>query len=213
MSRVRIKICGVTNEKDAALAASLGADAIGLNLYAKSPRSVAIPQAGNILRSLPPGVEPIAIFVNETPDFIAGQLLHLPGIKAVQWYAQSSAFLLDLPFPIIPAFSIEDESGLGRISGYLGEARGHGRLPLAILVDGRVSGLHGGTGMKVPWELLTSFRPGVPLYLAGGLTPENVAEAIELVQPYAVDVATGVEKSPGIKDPEKLRRFIEAVRK
>jgi phosphoribosylanthranilate isomerase len=212
MSKVKIKICGITNEKDAALAAALGADAIGLNFYSKSPRNVGISAARDILRLLPQGIETIAIFVDETPDFIASQLLHLPRIKAVQWYAEISALLLSLPLPTIPAFSVEEQNDLVRISRYLAEARARGTLPTAILVDGHASGLYGGTGRKAPWRLLANFHPGVPLYLAGGLTPENVAEAIRLVQPHAVDVASGVEKSPGIKDPAKLRRFIEAVR-
>ncbi len=88
----------------------------------------------------------------------------------------------------------------------------HARLPSAILVDAHVAGQYGGTGQTAPWHLLADFKPGVPLILAGGLTPDNVADAIRIVRPYAVDVASGVESRPGKKDPDKLRRFIDAVR-
>src|SRR5205814_5109867 len=111
----------------------------------------------------------------------------------------------------IPAFSVADAASLTAITTYLDLLASVGAAPAAILVDAHVPGLHGGTGQTAPWQLLADFRPGVPLILAGGLTPENVAEAIRIVRPYAVDVASGVESAPGKKDADKLRRFIEAV--
>ena len=98
------------------------------------------------------------------------------------------------------------------IARYLDRCRSLELLPAAVLVDAHVSGQYGGTGQTLPWDLLADFRPGVPLILAGGLTPENVAEAVRLVRPYAVDVASGVELSPGRKDAEKMRRFIGSAR-
>jgi phosphoribosylanthranilate isomerase len=212
VSRVQVKICGITTEADANLAAALGADAIGLNFYAGSPRYVSKSEAKDILRTVPSSVEPVGIFVNESVAFIDEELHSLPQVRTVQWHAEQSVFLTPVPFRMIPAFAVEAEADLLAISDYLAQAESQGVTPTAILVDARVQGLHGGTGKTAPWELLAEFRPGVPLILAGGLTPVNVAEAIRLVQPYGVDVASGVERTPGVKDPEKLRRFIAAIR-
>jgi phosphoribosylanthranilate isomerase len=101
---------------------------------------------------------------------------------------------------------------LQAITRYLDVCRLRGALPSAVLVDASVPGQYGGTGRQAPWHLLATFRPGVPLILAGGLTPDNVAEAVRLVRPYAVDVASGVESAPGHKDPDKVRRFIDKAR-
>ncbi len=95
------------------------------------------------------------------------------------------------------------------ITAYLARCRDQGGLPRAILVDARVAGLHGGTGRTAPWDLLEGFRPGVPLILAGGLTPDNVAEAVRRIRPDVVDVASGVETSPGRKDADMMRRFVD----
>jgi phosphoribosylanthranilate isomerase len=100
---------------------------------------------------------------------------------------------------------------LEKINRYLALAGEIGQMPAAVLVDGYAAGLRGGTGRTAPWHLLSDFRPGVPLILAGGLTPDNVAEAVRIVRPYAVDVASGVESVPGRKDPQKMKRFIAAV--
>jgi phosphoribosylanthranilate isomerase len=107
---------------------------------------------------------------------------------------------------------VRDAASLDQITACLDLLRAAGAAPAAILVDAHVPGQYGGTGQTAPWHLLADFQPGVPLILAGGLTPDNVAEAIRIVRPYAVDVASGVESSPGKKDPDKLRRFIDAVR-
>src|SRR5205814_10530314 len=101
---------------------------------------------------------------------------------------------------------------LNDISRYLDVCRNTNRLPAAILLDAHVPGQYGGTGQKAPWHLLADFKPGVPVLLAGGLTPDNVAEAVRVVRPYAVDVASGVEARPGHKDEDKMRRFIANAR-
>jgi phosphoribosylanthranilate isomerase len=129
----------------------------------------------------------------------------------VQWHGDQP----ELPQPglrFIPAFPVRDQDSLTRIHTYLGQCRTLGSLPVAVLVDAQVAGKHGGTGQAAPWDLLATFRAEVPLILAGGLTPDNVAEAIRLVQPYAVDVASGVESTPGRKDSDKMRQFIDVVR-
>lgn len=212
MTRLRIKICGVTSEADAAEAARLGADAVGLNFYAKSPRHVDTDAVPFILRALPPFVEPVGVFANE-PIAKACELLHRLGmIRVVQWHGDDRELCDTFPFRLISAFQVRDQAQLLDITRYLETCRAVGQLPAAILVDAQASGQYGGTGKTAPWTLLAGFKPIVPMILAGGLTPENVAEAIRIVRPYGVDVASGSESSPGKKDHDRMRRFIDAAR-
>jgi phosphoribosylanthranilate isomerase len=137
-------------------------------------------------------------------------------LRALQLHAADPAALAALhdrsSWRLIPAYGVRDHGDLARITTGLAAWRAAGLAPAAILVDAQVAGLHGGTGQTAPWEVLAGFQPGVPVILAGGLTPDNVAEAIRIVQPYGVDVASGVERAPGVKDEEKLRRFIGNAR-
>ena len=112
----------------------------------------------------------------------------------------------------MPAFRVKDQAGLDAVKGFVKAARALGRAPAAVLIDSHVTGQFGGTGERAPWELLQHFDAGVPLILAGGLTPENVAEAVSLVRPWGIDVASGVESAPGVKDPEKVARFVKNAR-
>jgi phosphoribosylanthranilate isomerase len=205
---LRIKICGVTAEADARQAAELGADAVGLNFYDKSPRRVDAQTAHFILRALPPYVDPVAVFTNTRLRHVFEAVNQLGGIRTIQWHGERRELSDTFPFRLISAFPVSDARNLVEITRYLDTCRQMGQLPVAILVDGHMAGQYGGTGTPAPWKLLADFRPEVPLILAGGLTPENVAEAVRIVKPYAVDVASGVELSPGRKDPEKMRRFI-----
>jgi phosphoribosylanthranilate isomerase len=210
--QVRVKVCGVTSTADALQAAALGADAVGLNFYPQSPRYVLPEDAAAILRELPPFVEPVGLFVNQPLTEVFAAAAGFTGLRTVQWHGDEPEVSASPAFRFIPAFAVRDRESLARISRYLERCRELGRLPAAVLVDAHVAGLYGGTGQRAPWELLADFRPGVPLILAGGLTPDNVAEAVRVVQPYAVDVASGVESSPGRKDVEEMRRFIGNVR-
>lgn len=212
LSDLRIKICGITNPADARHAVVLGADAIGLNFYAPSPRCIDVPTAASILRELPPFVDAVGLFVNLPLGEISETLHSLSRIRTLQWYGDRHDPWDPSPYQLIAAFSIRDQDDVQKVAGYLDRCRNAGQLPAAILVDAHVSGQYGGTGRTAPWHLLADFRPGLPLLLAGGLTPENVAEAVRIVRPYAVDVASGVEQSPGRKDPEKMRRFIGSAR-
>jgi phosphoribosylanthranilate isomerase len=212
MSVVRIKICGITNPADGRLAAELGADALGLNFWSGSPRGIDFATAQAILRELPPFIEPVGVFVNKTLREVSGSLRALGRSLTVQWHGDHPETGADFSVPRIVAFSVQDGQSLVPITRYLELCRREGSLPAAILVDAPLPGQYGGTGQRAPWELLADFRPGVPLILAGGLTTENVGEAIRIVRPYAVDVASGVESSPGRKDAEKMRRFIATVR-
>jgi phosphoribosylanthranilate isomerase len=210
---LRIKICGVTNAPDAVAAAVLGADAIGLNLYPQSPRFVDLATAQAIVRRLPVFVEPVALFVNETPEKALQALQTLREVRTIQWHGNDPKPCEIPGYRLIAVFPVDETTDLGAIRNYLESCRESGALPGTwVMVDARVRGQHGGTGKTAPWQMLADFRPGVPLILAGGLTPENVAEAIRVVQPYAVDVASGVEKSPGVKDLAKIGQFIANAR-
>ena len=206
----RVKICGITTPADAEAAARCGADLVGLNFYARSPRHVSADQARTILAALPAEVEPVALYVHEPLGHAFTEAQRL-GITTLQIHGDHRE-LLPAAGRFIPAFPVRDASSLQAIHTYLELLASVGQSPAAVLVDAHVAGLHGGTGRTAPWHLLADFRPGVPVILAGGLTPDNVAEAIRVVQPAAVDVASGVESAPGKKDVEKMRRFIDAVR-
>ena len=214
---VLVKICGLTRVEDAVAAARFGADFIGLNFYAGSPRCISEGQARLIMQALPQSVTPIGLFVNEPWEQIDEVTKRL-GLTMVQVHGDELT-----PCPIwdlgwVPAFPIRDESSFAAMRKLGLSIPGVGTDPIAVLVDTHVPGVFGGTGQTGPWSLLGSRlavspppRPG-KVILAGGLTPDNVAEAIRIVRPWAVDVASGVESSPGIKDHSKMRRFIEAAK-
>lgn len=209
---MHVKICGITNEADAAAATQLGADAIGLNFYARSPRFIPEARAMRIVHSLPPFVEPIALFVGELFEHMIAATRRLEMVRTIQFHGEQLTPCPVGPFRFVPAFAIKDEDSLKAIDRYLARCRTEGQIPTAILVDAHVAGEHGGTGKTAPWDILAGFNPGVPVILAGGLTSENVAEAVRRVRPYAVDVASGVESIPGRKDVEKMRRFLAEAR-
>jgi phosphoribosylanthranilate isomerase len=209
--RVRIKICGVTNEADSKRAAALGTDAIGINFYTGSPRYVTPENANFILRELPPFVEAVGVFVDEPLKQVFPFLNQISRIRTVQMHGRQREICDAYPFHFVPAFAVKDADDIREIRRYLNSCLAVGRMPSAVLVDGHSPTQAGGTGRSPPWALLRGVQFDVPLILAGGLTPDNVEEAIHTVQPYAVDVASGVEAEPGIKDVEKMRRFIEAV--
>lgn len=212
MCPLRIKICGITSELDGRRAAALGADAIGLNFYARSPRVVTPERARGILAVLPPTVDPVALFVNQPLAEVGPIVETLERVRTVQWHGDRHETDDPGPYRMVMAFPVRGAADLTAIERYLDRCRDAGWLPAGLLVDAHVAGEYGGTGRTAPWELLADFRPGVPVLLAGGLTPNNVAEAIRLVRPYAVDVASGVESAPGVKDEDMMRRFIAAAR-
>lgn len=203
---IRIKICGVTTVADAHALSGMDIQAVGLNFYPKSPRCVNSDQAGELCQALGPFLPAVGVFVsadipNEFPDI--GTL----NLQAWQTYSDHPANLGHHHPHHIPAYRIRDAADLDRVRLEVKQRR-----PSAVLLDSFVVGEMGGTGHKAPWHLLAGFDPGVPVILAGGLTPENVAEAIRTVCPWGVDVASGVEKSPGVKDLVRVQEFIDAVR-
>lgn len=216
--RLRIKICGITNAEDACQAADLGADAIGLNFHPESPRYVRPAAVEAILRELPLFVECVGVFVRETLKEACAMAGPFGRIRTIQRHGDEHKPADIFPFRLIEAFRIgEDANEMRELEIYLAVASGHER-PDGILLDGRAPGQYGGTGKKAPWKDVADFWHyaaqfhDIPLILAGGLTPENVAEAVRIVRPYAVDVASGVESSPGRKDVEKMKRFIDNAR-
>jgi phosphoribosylanthranilate isomerase len=213
MRRVRVKICGVTHPYDVALAVEAGADAIGLNFHPPSPRSVTAEQAKTLLRSLPPFVEAVGVFVKHSVEQARVFLAPIGRVQTIQVHGGDAEAIDARPWRYVPAFAVRDAGDRDRVRAYLDRCRLAGALPAAVLIDGHAPGLHGGTGRTAPWELLKGWPGDVPLILAGGLTPDNVADAVRAVRPFAVDVASGVESSPGRKDAEKMRRFVEQVRR
>jgi phosphoribosylanthranilate isomerase len=203
---VRIKICGVTTAADAAAVDELGVEAVGLNYYPKSPRCVTPTQARELVRHLGPFVAPVGVFVTADWQWVSATAAEV-GLRAVQTYSDQPPGVDLAPPAHIPAFRVKDVADLDHIRRFVAACR-----PSAVLVDSFVAGEMGGTGHRAPWELLVGFDPGVPLILAGGLTPDNVAGAVRLVRPWGVDVASGVESAPGVKDLGKLRAFVSAAR-
>jgi len=199
----RVKICGLTDLSDVTMVCAAGADAVGFNMHPASPRFVPLPRLSELLTALPPFVEPVAVCVSRPYLEVRAALATWPRLVTVQMHGD----LEEIDGPYIPAFAPQTADDLCRIDAYLQRCR-----PLAVLVDGYAAGLPGGTGRRAPWELLEGWRPRVPLILAGGLTPENVGQAIRCLRPYAVDVASGVEAQPGRKCADKVRRFVDAVR-
>jgi phosphoribosylanthranilate isomerase len=210
-----VKICGITTVEDALTAASAGADFIGLNFYAASPRAVACEQARKIARALPAGVEAVGLFVNAEQLEIQNHCRRA-GIRTVQLHGDEPPELVaELEeFAVIRAFRCGND-GLGPLAEYLQRCGRSGRIPDYVLIDARRAGRYGGTGQSPPWDVVArDYRRGMwpPLLLAGGLTPANVAEAIARVRPWGVDTASGVESAPGRKDAEMVRAFVRAAR-
>jgi phosphoribosylanthranilate isomerase len=202
---VRVKICGVTNPEDACLAAELGAHAIGLNFFPESPRSISPYTARNILRELPPFVAPVGIFVNWTPEPVIAlsQALRLAAAQLHGDESPQTVAEIAKKLPVIKALHIEKGSAPTGLPRH--------RAATAFLLDAATPGQFGGTGVTTDWNQARTLAQSHRIILAGGLTPENVAEAILTVRPFAVDVASGVESLPGKKDPAKLRAFFSEV--
>lgn len=201
----RIKICGITRLEDALLAVECGANAIGFVLWRGSPRAVRIDRVRQIIRQLPPFVSKVGVFVDQTYDEIA-EAIEQTGIDTIQLHGgESPEFCEQFRFVhVIKAFRVKDESVLQGLLSY--KVNGW-------LLDGFAPHAPGGTGKAFPWHVARQAKGlGKPIIIAGGLTPQNVADVVRLVRPYAVDVSSGVEISPGVKDAELVRRFCEAVR-
>jgi phosphoribosylanthranilate isomerase len=199
---VRVKICGVTRLEDALAAARLGADAIGLNFWPRSKRFVPPAAAAEIVRRLPPHVAAFGVFVNPTREELLGAIA-ASGVGVAQLHGdEPPAFCLGLPVPVVKALRVREAQDLAALASY--------EVP-AFLLDAPSAG-YGGSGATFDWALAEAAARELPVLLAGGLEPANVAEAVRRVRPLGVDVASGVESSPGVKDVALLEQFIRRAK-
>ncbi len=201
---VNVKICGVTSVIDGLAAADAGADMIGLMFYERSPRHIPLSTAAEIARALPPHVVRVGVFVNPSTETVQRAIAKC-GVSLLQFHGdEPPEFCTQFGVMSLKAFRIRDAASLAALPGYQTDA---------WLLDAFSPAALGGTGEKFNWELASEAKKlGRPIFLAGGLTPENVAEAVRRVQPFAVDISSGVESSPGKKDPAKVRAFIAAAK-
>jgi len=201
----RVKICGITRAEDALMAVEAGADALGFIFYPKSPRYITPEEARLIKTKLPPFVATVGVFVDEDPGRVM-KIASEAGLGAVQLHGhETPAYCANMGINVIKALRVRDEGDIRAMAGY---------EVSAFLLDTYKEGQMGGTGEVFDWDLaLKAVKCGkTPIILSGGLTPDNVARAVEKVRPYAVDVSSGVEVQPGVKDRDKVRDFIENVK-
>jgi len=200
--RTRIKVCGITRLEDAQIASRLGVDAIGFVFYPKSPRYISPEKAATIIRQLPPFVSAVGLFVNPTQDMIAEVLKTVP-LGVIQLHGDESPdFCQSQRRRVLKAIAVENHDDLKKASAY----------DCPLLLDAKApAGVYGGTGKAFDWSLLKGFAHHHPLTLAGGLNANNIEAALSVRQWFAVDVSSGVEVSPGIKDEAKLRDFVARV--
>lgn len=201
--RIRVKICGITREQDALLAAEAGADAIGFVHWTRSPRAVDVQRARSIQAQLPPFVSTVALFVDPSADAV-WQVIEATRPDLLQFHGnEEPSFCGAFGVPYIKALKVTDRAPDATTLGYHAQARG-------LLLDSHDPVAVGGTGRAFDWSLAphATMRP---IVLAGGLNAANVGRAIAIVRPWAVDVSSGVESAPGIKDEARLRAFMQAV--
>jgi phosphoribosylanthranilate isomerase len=205
--RLKVKVCGITNADDAKAAVEAGADALGFIFYEKSPRYVVPAVAARIIAELPPLVMPVGVFVNE-PLSTVRSVMDSCGLALAQLHGDENAsYCHELSRPAMKAFRLKDRGSLLGLAEYQGRGGVRG-----FVLDAFSDVAYGGTGRVTDWVLAAEVAKSTPVLLAGGLTPDNVAEAIRSVRPYGVDVSSGVESSPGKKDHAKVRAFLDAVR-
>ena len=201
---VKVKFCGITSAADAEAAVQAGAEALGLMFYHASPRYISLEKAQEIARLLPPHVLRTGVFADPNPADVFAAIRHCQ-LNLLQFHgAETPEFCQQFGIMTMKAFRIRDADSLLSMSAYRTDA---------FLLDSHVAGKPGGTGETFNWDLaLAAKKFGRPVFLAGGLTPQNVAEAVRKVEPFGVDVSSGVEQSPGKKDVKKMQDFIAAVR-
>jgi len=202
---VKVKICGITSSADANAAAEAGADLLGFVFCEQSPRCISVETAAIIIPQLPPHIVKAGVFVNPAPELVHRAIAEC-GLNLLQFHGDEPPdFCVQFGLMSMKAFRIRNAESLQALSAYPTDA---------WLLDAYAPDKFGGTGETFNWDLaLEAQKQGRPIFLAGGLTPENVSEAIQRVRPYAVDVSTGVEAAPGKKDHQKVRSFIAAAKK
>ena len=201
---VKIKICGITNKEDALAAAQWGAEALGFIFYKKSPRDVSAYKAKKIIDALPPFVVPVGVFVNQKEGAVR-DIVNFCGITTVQFHGDETPQYCQRfsRLKVIKAFRIHEDFDWKILNDY--------KTVSAYLFDTYSKEQYGGVGKSFNWQLLPGREFTKPVILAGGLNPENISSAIEIFCPYAFDVSSGVEKSPGKKDPHLLKKIFERI--
>ncbi len=204
---IKVKVCGITNAEDAFAAVEAGADALGFIFYEKSPRYVVPAVAASIIAELPPLVTPVGVFVNEGMAAVRS-IMDTCGLAMAQLHGDENvSYCRELARPAMKALRVKDRGSLLALAEYQGRGGVRG-----FVLDTFSELAYGGTGQITDWGLAADVPKSTPILLAGGLTPDNVAEAIRTVRPYGVDVSSGVESVPGKKDHAKMRAFLDAVR-
>lgn len=204
---LKIKICGITNLEDALAAVQAGADALGFVFHQASPRCVDAETVRGIVAQLPPFVLAIGVFVKEDARKVRDRMDHC-GLGLAQLHGEeSAAYCETLGRPVLKAIRLRDRGSLLALAEYTGRARVRG-----VVVDAFSEKAYGGTGTVTDWALAAEAARAAQVLLAGGLTPENVGQAVRAVQPYGVDVSSGVEAYPGKKDPARIREFVRAAK-
>jgi phosphoribosylanthranilate isomerase len=200
---VKVKICGITSVADGVAAAEAGADMIGLMLYERSPRHISVELAAEISQAVSPFIVKVGVFVNPDEDTVMRAIGDC-GVSLLQFHGEETPeFCTQFGAMSMKAFRVRDAGSLLALPNYPTDA---------YLLDAYSPDAHGGTGAKFNWDLaLEAKNHGKPIFLAGGLTPENVGAAVRQVHPFGVDVSSGVESAPGKKDHAKVRAFIQAV--
>ena len=201
---VKVKICGITSVADGVAAAEAGADMIGLMFYERSPRHISLATAAEISRAVSPFIVKVGVFVNPTEEAVFRAIGEC-GVTLLQFHGEEAPeFCTQFGVMSMKAFRVRDAASLAALPNYQTDA---------YLLDAYSPDAHGGTGAKFNWDLAIDAKQlGKPVFLAGGLTPENVGEALRRVQPFGVDVSSGVESAPGKKDPAKVRGFVAAAK-
>jgi len=201
--RVKVKICGITRVPDALAACEAGADAVGLMFYEASPRFITRARAAEIVAALPPFVAKVGVFVDAPEDEVR-RTINECGLDTLQFHGQESPeYCRQFGLKVIKAFRIRTAESLAATRAYTQET---------WLLDSHVEGVAGGTGKSFNWDIAAAaVREGGRVLLAGGLTPENAAQAVQQVRPFGLDVSSGVESAQGVKDPAKIRAFIQAA--
>jgi phosphoribosylanthranilate isomerase len=203
----KIKICGITNPDDALAAVTAGADALGFVFHKASPRCVTAEVVRRIIAWLPPFVLPVGVFVNEEMKVVR-DLMDSCGLALAQLHGdESAAYCEQLGRPMLKAIRLRDMGSFLSLAEYKGRAGVRG-----FVIDAYAESAYGGTGQTTDWSLAAEAAKTAAILLAGGLTPDNVGEAIVKVRPYGIDVSSGVEASPGKKDQAKVKAFIEAAK-
>jgi phosphoribosylanthranilate isomerase len=206
VKRTRIKVCGITDRADLVHAVSAGVDGLGFIFAKNSPRRVEPEKARELIKSVPPFVDVVGVFVNEDPDVVT-DIVRYCGLTMVQLHGQENIdYCRLMPVRILKSFAVNSDSDGSEMAVYSGVAAGY-------LLDTYHKSMAGGTGQTFDWNLIDGLRIPGPVFLAGGLGPENVGAAINAVRPFAVDINSGVETSPGRKDHAKITALIDAVRR